>query len=127
MYNRVFSDARARGFEDALFLNERGEVTECAIHNVMIAKDGRLVTPPLACGLLPGVYRRHLMARHPDVQEAVVTLDDIMSADRIFIFNSVRGLRMARITVGSYTTKVLELSTPSTQLLPETNSKHYQK
>jgi para-aminobenzoate synthetase / 4-amino-4-deoxychorismate lyase len=97
MYDRVFADARANGFEDALFLNEKGEVTECAIHNVMIAKDGRLVTPPLACGLLPGVYRQHLMARHPEIQEAAVTLDDIMAADRIFIFNSVRGLRMARI------------------------------
>jgi branched-subunit amino acid aminotransferase/4-amino-4-deoxychorismate lyase len=38
-----------------------------------------------------------LMARHPEIQEAAVTLDDIMAADRIFIFNSVRGLRMARI------------------------------
>ena len=38
MYDRVLADARARGFDDALFLNERGEVTECGIHNVMIAK-----------------------------------------------------------------------------------------
>jgi para-aminobenzoate synthetase/4-amino-4-deoxychorismate lyase len=96
MYSRVFADARARGFEDALFLNEQGEVTECAIHNVMIAKDGRLVTPPLTSGLLPGIYRQHLMARHPEIQEATVTLDGIMAADRVFIFNSVRGLRTVR-------------------------------
>jgi para-aminobenzoate synthetase / 4-amino-4-deoxychorismate lyase len=97
MYDRVLADARARGFDDALFLNERGEVTECAIHNVMIAKGGKLVTPPVECGLLPGVYRRYMLAAHPEVQEAVVTLDDILSAGRILIFNSVRGLRLARI------------------------------
>jgi para-aminobenzoate synthetase/4-amino-4-deoxychorismate lyase len=97
MYDRVLADARARGFDDALFLNERGEATECAIHNVMIAKGGKLVTPPIECGLLPGVYRRYMLAAHPEVQEAVVTLDDLVSADRIFIFNSVRGLRPARI------------------------------
>jgi len=97
MYDRVLTEARARGFDDALFLNERGEVTECAIHNVMIAKGGKLVTPPVECGLLPGVYRRYMLAEHPEVQEAVVTLDDILSADRILIFNSVRGLRLARV------------------------------
>ena len=97
MYDQVLADARARGFDDALFLNERGEVTECATHNVMIAKGGKLVTPPVECGLLPGVYRRYMLAAHPEVQEAVVRLDDILSADRILIFNSVRGLRLARI------------------------------
>jgi para-aminobenzoate synthetase/4-amino-4-deoxychorismate lyase len=97
MYDRVLADARARGFDDALFLNERGEVTECAIHNVMIAKSGKLVTPPVECGLLPGVYRRYMLAAHPEVQEAVLTLQDFLSADRILIFNSVRGLRLARI------------------------------
>jgi para-aminobenzoate synthetase/4-amino-4-deoxychorismate lyase len=94
MYDRVLADARAKGCDDALFLNERGEVTECAIHNVMIAKEGKLVTPPVECGLLPGVYRRYMLASHPEVQEA---LDDILSADRILVFNSVRGLRLARI------------------------------
>ncbi len=38
-----------------------------------------------------------MLAAHPEVQEAVVTLDDILSADRILISNSVRGLRLARI------------------------------
>lgn len=96
MYDRALADARARGFDDALFLNERKEVAECAIHNLMIAKDERLLTPPLACGLLPGVYRQHLLATHPEIQEAVITVDDILTADQIFILNSVRGLRRVR-------------------------------
>lgn len=96
LYNRMLAQARGRAFDDALFLNEREEVTECAIHNVMIAKDQTLQTPPLACGLLPGVYRQHLLATHPEIKESVITVDDLLRADRIFIFNSVRGLRRVR-------------------------------
>ncbi len=98
VYDHALADARAKGFDDALFLNVRGEVTECAIHNVMIATGGKLVTPPLACGVLPGTYRQHLLATHPEIHEAVITLDDILAADRILIFNSVRGLRRARLS-----------------------------
>lgn len=100
VYDRAFAQAQTAGYDDALFLNERGEVTECAIHNVMIAKGGKLITPPLQCGLLPGVYRQHLLATHPEIEEAAITLEDVAAADRIFIFNSVRGLRPARIVSG---------------------------
>ncbi|HWG19448.1 MAG TPA: aminodeoxychorismate synthase component I [Terracidiphilus sp.] len=95
-YDRAFADARAAGFDDVLFLNEREEVTECAIHNVMIEKNGRLVTPSLECGLLPGVYRRHLLATHPELEQAVITLEQVLSADRVFIFNSVQGMLPVR-------------------------------
>jgi para-aminobenzoate synthetase/4-amino-4-deoxychorismate lyase len=97
MYDRVNADARARGFDDALFFNERDEVTECAIHNLMIAKDGKLVTPQVECGLLPGIYRQHLLSSHPEIREGTLTLEDLLSADSIFIFNSVRGLRLVRL------------------------------
>lgn len=96
LYDRVYANCRARGFDDALFLNERGEVTEGAIHNMMIEKNGRLTTPSLRCGLLPGVYRRHLLETRPEIQEGVVTLDDVLAADKVFVFNSVRGLRRVR-------------------------------
>lgn len=97
VYDRALAQAQAIGCDDALFLNERGEVTECAIHNVMIAKDGKFITPPLGCGLLPGVYRQHLLATQPEIEESAITLEDVLSADSVFIFNSVRGLRPARI------------------------------
>ncbi len=63
----------------------------------MISKGEKFITPPLECGLLPGVYRQHLLARHPEIEVSAITLEDVLSADRIFIFNSVRGLRTARI------------------------------
>lgn len=93
LYDRALEVARNTGFDDALFLNIRGEVTEGAIHNVMIARNGELLTPPLDCGVLPGVYRSHLLAAHPRLREAVLTLADLKDADRVYLFNSVRGLR----------------------------------
>lgn len=100
--DNAFAQAQAAGCDDALFLNAQGYVTECAVHNVMIAKDGKLITPPLECGLLPGVYRQHLLAEHPEIDVAAITLEDVLAADRIFIFNSVRGLRRARIQNGPH-------------------------
>ena len=60
-----------------LFLNLRGEVTEGAISNVFVEKDGRWFTPPVECGLLPGVYRRHLLETRPEIEERVLSLEDL--------------------------------------------------
>ena len=93
LYDRAYSEAVAGRFDDALFLNERGEIAEGAIHNVFVDKDGRLLTPPLSAGVLPGVYRRHMLQTYPDAAEQTLTLDDIRSADGVYLCNSVRGLR----------------------------------
>jgi para-aminobenzoate synthetase/4-amino-4-deoxychorismate lyase len=103
----AFAQAQTAGCDDALLLNSQGQVTECAIHNVMIAKDGKFITPPLECGLLPGVYRQHLLAMHPEIEVAAFTLEDLLAADSIFIFNSVRGLRRAQIAPDTSRTQKL--------------------
>jgi para-aminobenzoate synthetase/4-amino-4-deoxychorismate lyase len=101
MYDSALQEAQASGCDDMLFLNLQNHVTECAVHNVMIAKNGRFITPPLECGLLPGVYRQHLLVTHPEIEVAAITLEDLLAADHIFIFNSVRGLRRAQIQKSS--------------------------
>lgn len=93
VYDLAHREARAGGFDDALFVNERGEVTECSIYNVLIEKDGIAITPPVECGVLPGVYRRHLLESRPEVRQERLTMADLLAADRILIFNSVRGMR----------------------------------
>jgi len=60
-------------------------------------KDGRWFTPPASCGLLPGVYRRYLLETRPDIAQRVLTLDDLRSADAVYLCNAVRGLR--RVTI----------------------------
>jgi len=80
-----------------LFLNLRDEVTEGAIHNIFIEKDGHLFTPPIECGLLPGVQRRHILEVRPDAEERVLSVQDLHHADAIYLSNAVRGLRRAVI------------------------------
>jgi para-aminobenzoate synthetase/4-amino-4-deoxychorismate lyase len=93
LYERELARARAEGFDEVLFLNERGEVTEGAISNLFIEREGRLLTPPLACGLLPGVLRRHLLATRPEAEERVLRLEDVRSAEAIYLGSALRGLR----------------------------------
>ena len=97
LYEAAFKSAQEAGFCDVLFLNEQGQVTEGAISNVFIRKNDLWLTPPVACGLLPGVYRRHLLATRPDVQEQILHLEDLKTADAIFLSNAVRGLRQVTI------------------------------
>jgi para-aminobenzoate synthetase/4-amino-4-deoxychorismate lyase len=93
IYSREFEQATRDGFDDALFLNLRGEVTEGAISNVFVEKNGRWCTPPVECGLLPGVYRRHLLETRPEIEERVLFMGDLRTADAIYLTNAVRGLR----------------------------------
>jgi para-aminobenzoate synthetase/4-amino-4-deoxychorismate lyase len=93
IYDRGFAEARAAGFDEVIFQNEKGEVTEGAISNVFIERSGRLLTPPLACGVLAGVYRRHLLETNATAEERILTVEDLKTADAVFLCNSVRGLR----------------------------------
>jgi para-aminobenzoate synthetase/4-amino-4-deoxychorismate lyase len=97
LYGEAFKAAVEAGFDDVLFVNLRGEVTEGAINNIFIEKDGCLFTPPIECGLLPGVHRRHLLEAEPSTTERVLYLEDLRTADAIFLSNAVRGLRRAAI------------------------------
>jgi len=97
LYVIGYQDASRTGFDDVLFLNLRGEVTEGAISNVFVEKDGRLFTPPIECGILAGVYRRHLLETRANIEERVLDLDDLRHADAVYLSNAVRGLRRVEI------------------------------
>jgi para-aminobenzoate synthetase/4-amino-4-deoxychorismate lyase len=97
LYAEALKAAVEAGFDDVLFLNLRGEVTEGAIHNIFVEKDGLLITPPIECGLLPGVQRRHLLETRPSAIERVLYPEDLRQADAIFLSNAVRGLRRTTI------------------------------
>ncbi|HET9986597.1 MAG TPA: aminotransferase class IV [Longimicrobiales bacterium] len=51
------AEARAAGCDDALFLDTAGHLAEAAASNLFVVVDGELLTPPLSCGILPGVTR----------------------------------------------------------------------
>lgn len=95
VYRRAYQQARAEGADEALLLNERGEVTEGARTNLFVEVDGALVTPPLDSGVLNGVYRRHVLATHPAVREQVLQPTDVYAAEAVYLCNAVRGWQRA--------------------------------
>jgi branched-subunit amino acid aminotransferase/4-amino-4-deoxychorismate lyase len=56
-----------------------------------LKKNGALYTPPVICGLLPGIFREDLLKKGQCV-ERILTLNDLLSADAVYCGNSVRGL-----------------------------------
>lgn len=98
LYNQRLKDARARGHWDALFVNERGEVTEGARANLFAELDGVFVTPPLSSGLLPGTFRAHLMNDSAlGMREQVLFPADLRNASRLFMGNALYGLVAVRL------------------------------
>lgn len=87
------------GMDEVLLLNERGEVCEGTITSVFADLGDGLVTPPLGCGLLPGVLRAELIATG-QVRESVLRPVDLAGA-RVLVGNSLRGLIPARLGVDS--------------------------
>jgi branched-chain amino acid aminotransferase len=87
---------QARGFDEAILLNERGEVAECTSANIFAAVGNRVWTPPLSSGCLPGVTREVLLgevhAPGIEIVEKALLPADLESADEVFITSTTREL-----------------------------------
>ncbi len=105
LYNDELARARSEGFDEVIFLNERGELTEGAISNLFVEISGnlqaagKLFTPPLSSGVLPGILRRHLLETLPEAEERILTLADLEPPNTLWLCNSVRGLRKAHLRI----------------------------
>jgi branched-chain amino acid aminotransferase len=88
--------AQSRGYDEALLLNEHGQVSECTSANIFAAVGERVYTPPLSSGCLPGVTRDVLLsgAHVPGivVEEKELRLEDLEQADEVFITSTTRNL-----------------------------------
>jgi len=88
--------ALKRGGFEAVMRNYRGELTEGATSNLFIVKNGRALTPPIECGLLPGITREFLFEVGQDagidVREQVLRDDDLFGADEAFLTSTTREL-----------------------------------
>ncbi len=92
LYNNQIKIYSQQGFFDVLFMNENSFITEGAITNIFIKKDDIIITPPLQCGALNGIFRKNLISLNPQIVEKHITLKDIMNSDEVFLTNAVRGI-----------------------------------
>ncbi len=96
LYDREWQLYHQRdGADEVIYLNEDGALCEGSRSSIFIEKDGQLLTPSLENGLLPGTLRAELLASGK-AKEAHLTLDDLKTAEVVYLGNSVRGLQRAQ-------------------------------
>lgn len=79
------------GFDEAVFLNSKGELTEGTVANLFFVADKRLYTPALSCGLLAGTVRRWLIEKY-EAREIHILPHDLESFQEVFITNALLGV-----------------------------------
>ncbi len=101
----TLEEAQERGFDEAVLLNERGEVAECTSANLFAVRGGTLLTPPLDSGCLPGITRRTILELAPrlglQVREQPLSLGELRAADELFLTSTTREVKPVREVEGS--------------------------
>ena len=86
---RMLTEARAKGFANALVADANGNVAETATANVFMVRDGEVLTPIANGTFLAGITRaRHIAnmkAEGIPIREAVLSFDDFLQADEVFL------------------------------------------
>ncbi|MBF0359055.1 MAG: chorismate-binding protein [Magnetococcales bacterium] len=100
-FDRALKAARGQGYDEVLFMNGLGRITEGAIRGVLVCIAGRWYAPPVADGLLPSIWRAREM-KNLDAEERSMGLDEIAKAEKIIMGNAVQGsIEVKEITVPS--------------------------
>ena len=84
-------DHLSQSDHEQIFHLPDGTLLETTIGNLVLEIEGQLYTPPAHLPLLDGIYRRHLLETQ-QVEEKLLTLNDLTDADRIYACNAIRGL-----------------------------------
>lgn len=83
--------ASAAGMDERIFLNSRGEIAEGTVSNIFFVRDGKLETPKMSCGLLPGIMREYLCETE-EVKETVLYPEMMREYEECFVTNSLMGI-----------------------------------
>lgn len=90
----VLERAHAKGFDDALLINEKEQIAECTSANVFLVRGGAVSTPPLSSGCLAGITREILLEIAPragfPLHEKELTVEDLSAAEEVFISSTTR-------------------------------------
>lgn len=82
--------------DDVILWNERQEVTETCVANIVVKLKGKLLTPVVTSGLLAGTFRAALL-ENKQVEEAVIKLEDLVNCEAIYTINSIRKWQIAKL------------------------------
>lgn len=92
-YRKAYHDAHEQikrdNLDDVILYNEKGQLTESTICNLVVKQQGKYYTPPVVCGLLNGTFRQSLIDQKM-VSEKIIFINDIEQAEQIFLINSVQ-------------------------------------
>jgi branched-chain amino acid aminotransferase len=105
----ALSRAKVAGADDAIFLDTMGHVSEATASNFFAVIDGALVTPPLSCGVLPGITRAAVLELAPALgittMEREIAEPEIAMASELFLTSSIREIaplvRIATTAIGA--------------------------
>jgi branched-chain amino acid aminotransferase len=107
------TEARRGGYDEAIMLNAEGYVADGPGENIFVVRDGRLLTPPLAMSILPGITRDTIIQIAQDqgiaVEETLLIRTDLYLADEVFMVGTaaevtpVRAVDDREIGVGPVT------------------------
>ena len=83
---------------EQIYYNQKKELLETSIGNLVLKIEDQLYTPPVHLGLLNGIYRQSLIANN-QVTERILTLDNLKQAQAIYGCNAVRGLYELKVDI----------------------------
>jgi branched-chain amino acid aminotransferase len=90
----VLEKAHREGFDDALLMNEKGQLAECTSANIFLVRAGKIFTPPLSSGCLPGITREVLLEialpAGIELCEQELRAEDLAAAEEVFISSTTR-------------------------------------
>ena len=81
--------------DERIFLNTKNQISEGTVSNIFFVKNGKIFTPALFCGLLPGIIREYL-CNTESVTETIIYKNEIEQYEECFITNSLMGIMPVR-------------------------------
>lgn len=89
--------AKSRYLDDALLINEKGNICEATSSNIFWVKNSVVYTPPLSEACLPGIMREVLieimLKNNIELIEKTCTENDLLEADELFLSNAIHGIK----------------------------------
>jgi branched-chain amino acid aminotransferase len=106
----ALEEARSRGFDEAVRINEYGDIASACMANIFLRKDGRFFTPQLISGGLAGTTREFFIEK-ADAEECVAVIEDLRFADAVMLTSAGLGVvEVSEFDERKYQTGVYDLT-----------------